>query len=138
MAAQEEIVHEGVINNINGEIIDVGIQCFSACAACHANQICNLSDKKEKIVKINGVRDNFSIGENVRVVIKRSQGYKAVFLGYVLPFILFFLLLAVCSSFFNELITGVIAISILLPYYYILFLKRNTINKAFTFKLEKL
>lgn len=138
MSDKEEIVHKGVINNINGGDVDVGIQCFSACAACHANQICNMAETKEKKIKINDANGDYTIGETVRVAIKRSQGYKALFLGYVLPFLIFFFVLSICSIFLNELAAGIVALCILLPYYYMLYLKRERISKAFTFKLEKI
>ena len=47
---------------------------------------------KGKIVEVQGSY-NVSPGDNVTILMKKSIGYKALFLGYILPFILLVLTL---------------------------------------------
>ncbi len=138
MLAANEIAQEGTIKKIEKNNVEVSINCLSACAECHAKHICNLSEKKEKLININQEKGSFNTGDRVKVIMQRSMGYRAVFLGYILPFLLFLFFLIIGSAFLNEFKAGIIAISILLPYYYILYLFKQKINNNFIFKLEKL
>ena len=135
----EEISHQGVIKKLSEESIIVGIITESACASCHAKGACTAADMKDKEIEITSFIGDFYIGQHVNVIGKSSQGFKALALGYLLPFILLLAVL-ILSSYFttNEGISGLLSLSILLPYYLILFFYRNKLKQSFQFKIKPL
>jgi sigma-E factor negative regulatory protein RseC len=131
------IGHEGIVHNITAESIIVKIISVSSCAGCHAEGSCSLSGSEEKKIEIQG-NYNLKTGDKVTVLMKKSNGYEAVILAYVIPFILVIISLILLTSMnINELTSGIISILILIPYYVILFLLRNRISKRFYFTLKQ-
>jgi positive regulator of sigma E activity len=130
------INHEGTVQRSTDKSVIVSISTFSACAGCHAENSCSLSGREEKIVEVHG---NYSVkpGDRVTVVMKQSIGFTALFFGYLLPLISVILMLILLISLnINELIAGLTSLGMLVPYYFILRLFRNTINEKFTFTLK--
>ena len=79
----------------------------------------------------------FREGQEVVVAMKKSLGGKAVFLGYLLPFLLLIgVLITVLTLSGDEGIAGLSAIGILIPYYLVLYLLRDRLKKTFSFSIE--
>jgi sigma-E factor negative regulatory protein RseC len=116
----------------------VNVVSQSACASCHAKGACNSSDFEDKEIEVTGFNKSYSPGEVVTVVFKQTQGYAAVFWGYGMPFIvvLFTLIIANLLS-VSELLSGLISLGVLVPYYIILYFFRNTFKKVFKFEVEE-
>lgn len=134
-----EISHKGIIKKLSEKSIIVGIINESACASCHAKGVCSASDMKDKEIEINHFNGEFHIGQSVEVIGKTSQGFKALFYGYVFPFILVLTTLIITTSLqLNEGLSGLASLSILIPYYLILYLTRNKIRNSFEFKIKPL
>ena len=136
----EIIEHDGKIYNIDENYIFVKILSASACSGCHAKSFCPVSDLKEKIIQINKKDNNseYKIGDNIIVYMKKSLGKKAVFLGYILPFIILFL--SLMSFIFitnNEGLSGLLSLCLLIPYYLIIYFNRDKLNKTFNFQIKK-
>jgi sigma-E factor negative regulatory protein RseC len=132
------IEHEGIVKSSDNKSVTVSIISSSACSGCHAESFCSLSGKEEKVVEVAGSY-NVSPGDIVKVLMKQSSGYKAVFLGYVLPLILVLLMLIILASLsVPELTAGLGSIAVLVPYYLLLFLFRDRIGRKFTFTLRVL
>jgi sigma-E factor negative regulatory protein RseC len=139
MGKEKNINHKGKIVDIKEEKIKVSIIAKSACSGCHAKSACTMSDSKEKIIDIINYGKNFEIGEEVNVVYKESLGWYALFLGYVLPFILVFLCLILTLLITeDELQSGLASLILLIPYYTGLYLFKNKIKKNFEFVIEKI
>ncbi|WP_321289905.1 SoxR reducing system RseC family protein [uncultured Sunxiuqinia sp.] len=134
-----EISHKGIIKKLTEKSIVVGIVNESACSGCHAKGACSMSDMKDKEIEINHFNGDYSLGQSVEVVGKTSQGFKALFYGYVFPFILvLFALILLTSLQFSEGISGLVSLFTLIPYYTILYLTRNKIRKSFEFEIKPL
>lgn len=132
------IEHKGIVVGIVENIVKVNILAQSACSACHAKGACNVSDVEEKQIEILS-NQNFTIGENVNVIMQKALGFKALIYGYLIPFIFVLLALIVSSAITeNEAISGIISLLVLIPYYLVLFLLRNRFKKEFSFKISKL
>ncbi len=132
------IEHEGIVRSSDEESVTVSIISSSSCSGCHAEGICSLSGRKEKIVEIPGIY-KVTPGESVRVLMEQSSGYTAVFLGYVLPLILvvaMLIILALLSV--PELTAGIGSMAVLVPYYLFLYYFRKRINRKFTFTIKAL
>lgn len=138
---QHRVKHLGTITKITADLITVNIVNASACSNCHSKNYCSLSDKKNKLITIKVSHDNNSckIGDTVSVVMALSIGFKAIIIGYIVPF--FVLLIALLTSFIitkNEVVSGLISIFLLVPYYFVVYLLRNRITKNFEFSIESL
>jgi sigma-E factor negative regulatory protein RseC len=134
-----EISHKGIIKEFSKKGIIVGIIAESACATCHAKGACSASDMTEKEIEIDHDEGEFQVGQHVVVTGKTSQGFKALFLAYLLPFILVMAVLIVSSNFTgNEGLSGLLSLGILIPYYLILYLFRNRLKRSFDFEIEPL
>jgi len=111
----------------------------SACAACHAKGACGLSDSTEKMITVLKPNHNLKVGESVRVVIKQSMGFKALFAGYILPFIAVLTVLIILTLFkVSEGKAGLASLAILVPYYFALYLFKDRISNHFIFELESI
>jgi len=131
------IEHKGIVVASNGHDAKVKIVASSACASCHAKGACSASDMEEKIID---VRDcgHYATGEEVMVFMQLSYGYIAIFYAYVLPFFLMFVSLISLMPFYGELIGGLVAIAVLVPYYYVVYLLRNRLKNKFRYTLKRL
>ena len=139
MSQSKSIEHKGRIDSIHGNKINVSFLAMSGCASCHAKGICSAADMQEKSVEVTDYTNQYNIGEEVNITLKQSLGFRALFLGYVLPFILVLsILISLTALEFNEAVAGLGALSVLFPYYLILFLLRNKIRKKFTFTINKI
>ncbi|NHB67144.1 SoxR reducing system RseC family protein [Perlabentimonas gracilis] len=129
--------HLGRVQEINSDNIVVSIISQSACAGCHAKGACGLSDTAEKHVHVCKPNHNLKVGESVRVILKQSLGFKALLLGYVLPFVAILTVLVTLTSLnVSEGKAGLASLAILVPYYYILYLFKDKISNHFTFEIE--
>ena len=132
----ETIEHEGIVQKSDNDSVTVSIISSAACSGCHAEGICSLSGKQEKIIEISG---DYQVqpGDFVIVQMKQSTGHIAVFFGYLMPLILLVAILVILISLsVSELTAGLGALAILIPYYLILYVFRNRISKKFTFTLK--
>lgn len=139
MNSSERIEHIGIITNINEQLVHVSFIARSACSECHAKGYCLESDSKEKSVDVIDLTGRFHKGETVNIVMKEALGYKAILLGFVLPFLVLILVLILVLQFTgNELKAGLSALGALIPYYLLLRIFRKNIKNTFSFQLEKL
>jgi len=70
---------------------------------------------------------------------QQSLGFKALFLGYILPLIVLVVSLFVFNALgFSESVSGLLSLAVLVPYYLMLYLFRKSIEKQFHFDIEKL
>ena len=137
--AKQEVSHSGVVQEITADgIVKVSIVSKAQCISCQLNKSCSISDVKEKVIEIDNYGGVLKIGEMVDVALKESTGFKALFLGYIFPFLFVFITLIVLTNYFdNELMVGLIALSTLIPYYFTIYLLQNVIKKEFSFFVHK-
>lgn len=133
------VTHKGIVKEFSQKGIIVGIVAESACAACHAKGFCSVADMTEKEIEIEHNSGNFQIGQHVLISGKSSQGFKAVFIGYLLPFILVMVVLIISTNLTgNEGLSGLLSIGILIPYYLTVYVFRNSLKRSFDFQIEPL
>jgi len=132
----ETIQHDGIVQKVGNDSVVVAISASSACAGCHAEGLCNMTGKEEKIIDVQG-KYNVVPGDTVTVLMQQSMGYKAIALSYLIPVLVVIVSLVVLVSLdIPELTAGLISIGVLLPYFLVLFLLRRRINRIFTFTLK--
>ncbi|MFA7116033.1 MAG: SoxR reducing system RseC family protein [Bacteroidales bacterium] len=134
-----DINHDGKIKSVKGDKIEVEILSKSACSTCPGRGFCSMSDQANKIINVtNKGEENYKVGENVQVSIKQKLGYKAVWISYGLPLVIFLILLISLPSFLkNELLIGLIILGAVIIYYVILYLCGKRIGRSFDFSIHK-
>ncbi len=139
MGIKNRIEHEGVVLSADTQKAKVLIEQTSACAGCHAKGACTAFDKDEKIIDALVLTDQtFHIGERVMIVGQRSIGVQAVLMAFVVPFVLIIAVLAIVLAIAgNELYAALGGLLVLLPYYLLIYLMRERIQREFKFYVEK-
>ncbi len=134
----DSIVHNGIVKDIDDSYYYVSIIAQSACVSCQVKGACNVNDMQEEIIEV-PVSGNriYSVGDSVEILMGKSMGKRAVFLGYILPFIILFVTLIISLNIFDdEGIAGLLAFGILIPYYFILYLLKDKLRNSFEFRLR--
>ncbi|MFI3330983.1 MAG: SoxR reducing system RseC family protein [Rikenellaceae bacterium] len=140
MKANSCIDKPAIITGLKKSSVIVEIQVNEACGSCAAKTVCgNGSTEKRQVTIKNIDPSEFTLGQRVTISIKRQTGYKAVFLCYVMPFLVFMCSLILTLALgLNELSSGVISLSSIFFYYGILMLFKNKIENKIDFTLTKL
>ena len=138
MSSYSEITHRGRIVSITPEFTTVEIVSESACAACHAKGLCSLGDSKVKQVEVpTRGWDNYTVGQEVSVVLRATMGHKAVWLAYVVPLlVLVAALLGTLAAGGSELLAGLAAIGAVGLYYGVIWLLRDRLRKDYIFNIK--
>lgn len=132
----EKILHAGVVQEVTDKKITVTIISASACSSCHAKGACLASDLEEKEVEIHQFTGKYFPGQAVNIVGQSSQGFKAAFYGYLLPFIAVFITLILSILITqSEGLSGILSLAILIPYYAVLYFFRNKLKNSFNFEI---
>lgn len=137
--AQQIIQHEGIVEKTEGNQVFVKLFVQSACESCHSKGACSVSGQKDKTVVVK-TKDahQFKPFEKVMVSMKGNVGITAVVLSYVVPLFLLLITLTVASSRLSELVSGLIAIAVLIPYYLLLMVFKKKFETSFSFWIEKI
>lgn len=138
MNTEETISHEGVITKITDDELEIKILAQSACAACHAKSACGMGEQAEKTLTLPRPKGRtFQLGQRVNVKMAINQGNAAAVLAYLIPIILLLSVLFVCLGLgFGEGLSALISIVALIPYYIVLYLRRDKLKKKFEYDIE--
>ena len=137
--AKESISHRGTIVDINPQQTTVRFVSESACSACHAAGLCGMSEFKEKTLVVpTDPHGDYSVGEEVDVVLRASMGFKAVWIAYMIP-------LAVLFAFFfgaralglPEAGAGLSALVGVALWYMVVWLLRDRLSDEYVFTVKK-
>ena len=136
--SEENISHEGIITKITDDELEIKIIAQSACAACHAKSACTMSDQAEKTLTVPRPEGReFQLLQKVNVVMAVGQGNKAAVLAYLLPIVLLLAVLFLCLGLgLSEGLSALIGIVALVPYYVILYWRRDKLKKKFEYIVE--
>ena len=133
------IKHRGIVEKVDGSHIVVRIVQTSACAACSAKGLCNASESKEKQIDVYDANPSCRVGEEVMVCGTTSMGMRAVVLAFGVPLLILILALGISMKVTNEdaLLSAGIALVSVIPYYIVIYLMKDKLNKTFSFTIEK-
>jgi len=132
------ISHEGIVTKITDDELEIKILAQSACAACHAKSACGMGEQAEKILTVPRPKgQDFTLNQKVNVKMAIGQGNKAAVLAYLIPILLLLAVLFVCLGLgLNESLSALIAIVALIPYYIILYLRRDKLKNKFLYIID--
>ncbi|MBQ8888359.1 MAG: SoxR reducing system RseC family protein [Bacteroidaceae bacterium] len=134
------IKHRGRVEKLDGSHVVVRIIQTSACSACSIKGHCNASESKEKLIDVYGVSASYQVGEEVVVCGATSMGMRAVWLAFGVPVLILLVALSVAMYVTNEdaLVSSLVGLLAVVPYYLIIYMCRDKMNKTFSFTIEKL
>jgi sigma-E factor negative regulatory protein RseC len=134
----KKIKHSGAVASIDKNVVKIEIISQSACASCKSKSMCQMSESKEKIIDVSVFDpEKYSVGDSVNIVMQEQLGLKAVFLAYVMPFLVCVITLFGLSLVFDsELICGGSSILAAALYYLILKQFSEKFTREFVWYLE--
>lgn len=135
--SRDIVNHEGIVSKISKSTITISLKGNVNCEGCKAQSACGVSDSNDKEIEVLNPIQSFQINEAVEVILKKELGLKAVFWAYVFPFILMAVVLVVTSFLFEEWVAGLLSLFILLPYYFMLYVLKDSFQKVFQVSILK-
>ena len=123
------IKHKGIIDSVCQNHVTVRIVQSSACASCKVASRCNASESKEKLVDVwvPGGKQQWNVGTEVTVCAENKVVAKATIYSFGMPF-----LLGAAGW-----LSALLAVAVLLPYYFILYLFRSRLGREIVFTIEE-
>ena len=133
------IKHRGIVEKVEGAHVVVRIVQTSACAACSAKGLCNASESKEKQIDVYEVNASYRVGEEVVLIGSTSMGMRAVALAFGVPVLLliFALFVTMRVTDGDALVSSLVALLAVVPYYLVIYFMKDKLNKTFSFTIEK-
>ncbi|MDE3742819.1 SoxR reducing system RseC family protein [Maribacter polysaccharolyticus] len=135
---KDAYIHSGVISKKSNGSLIVSLDENVHCESCRAKSTCGISESGSKEVEIPNSGQSFTLNEPVNVVLKKGLGLKAVVWAYIFPFLLMVGTLIGSSLFLEEWMAGIVSLLILIPYYLLLYILRNTFKKTFKISVVKI
>lgn len=137
--ANKTIQHQGIVENIQGTQIQVRIVQTSACSGCSAKAHCSSAESKEKIIEIEDHSGMYRIGDEVMIVGEMSVGMKAVWLAFVLPFLVLVISLFIFMSVWeDELLASLGSLTLLTGYYLVLWMNKARLKRKLSFTIKSI
>lgn len=131
--------HPATVISSKPNTVTVEMHVLSACSSCKGHEKCAFVDKADKIVNVDTpLWQQYSIGDKVTVAVNESLGLLAVLLAYFLPALLIIasvITTSILSS--SELLAALVPIALIILYFILLYLKRNKLQRRFTFAISK-
>lgn len=137
MPQAETIAHEGTVLRAPGNgTADIEIITADACSGCHAKSVCTAGKSDTRVIT---VRSSATLkpGDRVTVVMQLSQGFRALAIGYIIPFVVLiaaFVITTVAGA--GELASALLSFAALGLYYLAIWLLREIIGEKFEFKIK--
>ncbi|MCM1109361.1 MAG: SoxR reducing system RseC family protein [Clostridium sp.] len=134
------IKHNGIVVSIEHTHVRVKIQQAAACATCAGKQLCHSSESKEKMIDVyTDDASRYTVGEQVAVQIRISQGLNAVAVAYGIPLLLLLATLTLVVTLTGNELTGTLAsLAVLVAYYLIIYIRRDRITRKFSCTINHL
>ena len=135
---KETISHKGKIVNMTPQVTTVSILQHAACGECHAAGICGMGDMAEKLVEVpTDPYGNYSVGDEVEVLLKASMGLKAVWLCYAIPLVVLLgTVVGLLSAGVEEAAAGLVGLAAIGLYYLLLYLFRDRFKNEYIFTIK--
>ncbi len=137
MPQGETITHEGRVLRAPGNgTADVEIIAAGACSGCHAKSVCSAGQSDTRVITVKS-EAALNPGDHVTVVMQLSQGFRALAIGYIIPFVVLitaFLITTFAGA--GELASALLSFAALGLYYLAIWLLRSKVGEKFEFKIK--
>ena len=132
-----EILHTGIVRKKNNSEVEVEIVDGVECSTCSLHGACNISETREKFVRVVSDDTDFQEGETVKIQMSHQMAFRALFWAYLFPFIIVIFSIIIISLFVNELVAGLVSILFLFIYYFLIYINKQYFNKIFQLKIKR-
>ncbi len=115
---------------------EVEILVSGACSGCHAKSVCSAGSTESKVIT---VKSNQEVrpGDRVTVEMKLSQGFRALVIGYIIPFLILVTAFGLATAAgTGELVSALLSFLAIGVYYLFIYLIRSIIGEKFEFKIK--
>ncbi len=115
---------------------EVEILVADSCSGCQAKSVCSAGKSETKIITAK-CDTSLVPGDIVKVEMPLSQGFQALFIGYILPFLVLisaFIAASVAGA--GELVSALLSFAGIGVYYLGVWLLRGRIGEKFEFKIK--
>jgi len=135
---QKEIKHKGIIRQITDDFYFVSIERTPACHGCAAKGFCNINTNENELIPVQKLPHQiFSTGDEITLTLTEKMGWKALFFGYILPFLALITGIIISSaSNLPQGVVGLVGIGLLVLYYVVFSFFRKKIDKQFNFSIK--
>ena len=135
---KRQIEHRGVVERVMSHGISVSIVQETACAACAAAALCHSSEKQQKMIDVPVVNAmNYRKGQEVTLVGEIGLGLRATLWAYAFPLVLLMVALMLGTRLTGSEGWGaMIGLFALVPYYIVLYMLRNKLQRTFSFRVK--
>jgi sigma-E factor negative regulatory protein RseC len=137
MPQGETITHEGKVLRVSGNgTAEVEILVSGACSGCHSKSVCSAGTTESKVII---VKSNPEVrpGDRVTVEMRLSQGFRALVIGYIIPFLVLVTVFGLATAAgTGELVSALLSLLAIGLYYLFIYLFRSIIGKKFEFKIK--
>ncbi|MDR2139216.1 MAG: SoxR reducing system RseC family protein [Tannerella sp.] len=135
----QTIQYTGTIERIDPPVVYVRIMQPPACSGCHGGSSCPVPDGKSRLFEVEDTTGNFALHEEVLLQGRYGMGMQAILLACVLPMAFVVAALGIAFGLTgDELTSGCIGLSVLLPCYGLIYLMRGKLNRKFVFTVSKI
>lgn len=135
--SKENITYEAIITEVFDNTVSVIVQGNLNCASCNAKSACGISEAEDRKIEIYEPGNTFKINEKVTIAILKRMRPKAVIYAYLVPFFLLLTTLLIASEFLHEWMAGILAFTVLVPYYLWIYFSGQYFNREFSFSILK-
>lgn len=119
-------IRNGIVKRIEGDRIVVGIERAEACGTCGARSVCGMHGSEVHEVEVAQPEQSVRVGDRVTLSIPDREGFRALLVAYMLPFVLVMVALGVLISLgAQEWLAGVVSIGLVGVYYAVLYWFRS-------------
>ncbi len=135
----ETIEHKAIVREISGDKVILQVKVDTpACKTCKVKNSCAVAKMNNKFIEVkNDQSMELKPNEEIEIYYDEQLGLKAVFIGYILPFIVLILVLAICIlEGLSEGLSGLIALGAMVLYYFSLYFFKKRLNRVFSFKIK--
>ena len=129
--------YHGVVKSVGKGHLQVSIVKSSACGECSVKGHCSSAEAKERLVDVyTAEAHEYELGQDIWLLGSPIMGWKALWYGIVLPFIVVFTSLIIITVVLqDDLWAALGALAMLIPYYYILYKKRDKFRQKLAFQV---
>jgi sigma-E factor negative regulatory protein RseC len=119
--------HLGVVRGHENRKWQIVLANPDGCAVCHRGLCFDATN--EKMVEVPERNHELQLGQSVWVRVAEETGWRAIFIFYAMPFLLMLsTLLLVMSLGLSEVLSGVLSLVVLVPYFSMLWLMRKQVQ----------
>jgi len=135
--SKKDIKHSGIIRKVTDDFYYVAVERTAACQGCAAKNFCNIHSNKNEFIPVQRLpHQTFITGDEVTIALTEKLGWKALFYGYMMPFVALIAGIIVAAvAKLPQGVVGFIGIGALVVYYVVFSFFSKKVDKQFYFRI---